>query len=296
MRGRIPISPSTRPFAVLGHPVSHSLSPLMHNANFNALGMDAVYLAFDVQPRHLLETLRAMWRMGFGGVNITVPLKQTAYAGIRHLDVSARRMGAVNTVAFAAGGMTGYNTDGDGFLMALREEFGTGIAGLSVFILGAGGAGRAVAIAAASEKAARIVLSDVDRPKAERLGRELERMFRNCRVTVEPPAEGAWRRASLEADIVVQATPVGMKPGEKSLLPPDSFRSGQMVFDLIYMYPKTPFLKAAARAGARTANGLGMLLHQGAKAFTIWTGKNAALNVMRRTLETAVYGRGGQAR
>ncbi len=296
MRLHHAISPKTRPFAVLGHPISHSLSPLMHNANFRALCMDAVYLAFDVEPKHLIATLQTMWRLGFGGVNITVPLKETAFAGIKRLDISARRMGAVNTVSFDSRGMIGYNTDGDGFVLALHEEFGIHLSGRSLFILGSGGAGRAVAIAAASQKATRIVLSDIDPKRSERLARELCCMFRRCSVATAPPEENAWRRASLAADITVQATPVGMKPGDKSLLPSDAFRPGQIAFDLVYMYPKTAFLNAASHAGARTANGLGMLLHQGAKAFEIWTGRSAAVNVMRRSLEKAVYGGGKKAR
>ena len=251
---------------MFGHPIGHTLSPVMHNANFRSLGMDAIYLAFDVEPARLMEVLPAMAHMGFRGVNLTVPLKEVAFRGLRRLDKSARRLGAVNTVEFSPAGLKGHNTDGKGFLLAIDEAFGRSVSGLSVFVLGSGGAGRAVA-------------------------REIRRLSTRTAIDAVPADIAAWTEASLRADLVVQATPVGMKKGERSLLPPAAFRKRQMVFDLIYMYPKTPFMKAAARAGAKTANGLGMLLHQGAWAFTIWTGKKADVDVMRKELEQAVYPR-----
>jgi len=284
-----PIGGHTRPYAVLGHPIGHTLSPAMHNANFRALGMDALYLAFDVEPARLLDVLPAMADMGFRGVNLTVPLKETAFRGLRRLDESARRLGAVNTVEFTPTGLKGHNTDGKGFLLAVREAFGRGVSGLSVFVLGSGGAGRAVALACAAAGARRVAVSDVDIRRARRLVRELRRRTPRASVESISPIPEAWTAACRQADLVVQATPIGMKKGDRSLLPPSAFRKGQMAFDLIYMYPETPFMKAAARGGARTANGLGMLLHQGAWAFTIWTGRKAAVATMRKALENAVY-------
>ena len=285
------LSGHTQPFAVFGHPIGHTLSPVMHNANFRSLGMDAIYLAFDVEPARLMEVLPAMAHMGFRGVNLTVPLKEVAFRGLRRLDKSARRLGAVNTVEFSPAGLKGHNTDGKGFLLAIDEAFGRSVSGLSVFVLGSGGAGRAVAITCAAAGARRVAVTDVDFSRARRVAREIRRLSTRTAIDAVPADIAAWTEASLRADLVVQATPVGMKKGERSLLPPAAFRKRQMVFDLIYMYPKTPFMKAAARAGAKTANGLGMLLHQGAWAFTIWTGKKADVDVMRKELEKAVYGR-----
>lgn len=285
------ISGHTQPFAVLGHPIGHTLSPVMHNANFRALGMDALYMAFDVDPARLMDVLPVMAHLGFRGVNLTVPLKEVAFRGLRHLDVSARRLGAVNTVEFTPAGLKGHNTDGKGFLLAIREAFGKSIAGLSVFVLGSGGAGRAIAITCATAGARRVAVTDVDFSRARRVAREIRRRAPRTPIDTVPANANAWTEASRTADLVVQATPIGMKKGERSLLPPQAFRKGQMAFDLIYMYPETPFMKAAARGKARTANGLGMLLHQGAWAFTIWTGQKAAVNVMRKALEKAVYRR-----
>jgi len=285
------ISGHTKAFAVLGHPIGHSLSPVMHNAAFQARAMDAVYFAFDVDPSRLLSVLPAMADMGFGGVNLTVPLKEVAFRGLQTLDESARMLGAVNTVEFLGDGMKGHNTDGKGFLLAIGEAFDATVAGLSVLILGSGGAGRAVAITCAAERAARITVTDLDRTRADRVKREIAELVPSAAVESIPADKEQWAASCRECDLVVQATPVGMKEDDESLLGPRAFRPGQMVFDLVYMYPETAFMKSAATGGALAANGLGMLLHQGAWAFTIWTGKEAATEAMRKALEKEVYGR-----
>lgn len=282
----------TKPFAVLGHPIGHSLSPVMHNAAFEALGMDAIYLAFDVHPDRLMAVLPVMADMGFGGVNLTVPLKETAFRGLRERDESVRRLGAVNTVEFLSGRLKGHNTDGRGFLAAVGEAFGQSVAGKRVFVLGSGGGGRAVAVTCAVEGAALIVLADLDEQRPIRVAGEIAGFARETRVEALPARPEAWMRAARNADLVVQATPSGMKRDDPALLGPAAFRPGQMVLDLVYMYPETAFMKAAQQADAQAANGLGMLLHQGALAFEIWTRTKPPLDVMRKALETAVYGEG----
>ncbi|MCS6770570.1 MAG: shikimate dehydrogenase [Kiritimatiellae bacterium] len=284
------ITGSTRPFAVLGHPIRHTLSPAMHNAAFEALGWDAIYLAFDVKPDRLATVLPAMRSMGFGGVNLTIPHKEIAFRLLEHLDDSARLLGAVNTVQFAEDGrLVGHNTDGYGFLRALEEAFGRTVEGDVVFILGAGGAGRACALTAARHGARAVTLSDLDLERCRRVAEEIRSLFPAVEVHVAAGESEQTARAR-EADLVVQATPVGMKDGDESLLKPDAFRPGQRAFDLIYHLPRTVFMKAAAAGGAQTANGLGMLLHQGARAFTIWTGVEPPIEAMRSALRKAVYG------
>ncbi|MBN1655933.1 MAG: shikimate dehydrogenase [Deltaproteobacteria bacterium] len=280
----------TRCYAVLGHPIGHSLSPVMHNASFQSLGLDAVYLAFDVEPSRLIEVLRAVQDMGFGGVNLTVPLKQVAFEGLERLDQSARALGAVNTVRFLPNReLEGYNTDGDGFIRAIEEAFGRSVAGLSVFVLGCGGAGRAVAITCAVQGARRLALSDIEPGRASRVAGDITQISREIEILVVPAESDSWKAASVAAELMVQATPLGMKTDDPVLLGADAFCRGQMVYDLIYMYPETALLKAARQSGARTANGLGMLLHQGAKAFTIWTGRQPDVEAMRKALEIEVY-------
>ncbi len=283
------ISGHTRPFAVLGHPIGHTLSPAMHNAAIEALGWDAIYLAFDVKPERLMTVLPAMRSMRFGGVNLTIPHKEVAFRGLEKLDDSAKLLGAVNTVEFSDAGMIGHNTDGFGFLRALEEAFTKATEGDSVFVLGSGGAGRAVALTAAQAGARAVTLSDVDVERCQRVAAELREHFPNveARVAAGAAEQVAYAR---EADLVVQATPVGMKDGDESILKPESFRQGQRAFDLIYHLPKTVFMKAAEAGGAKAVNGLGMLLHQGARAFHIWTGVTPPIPEMRRALEQAVYG------
>lgn len=283
------LSGHTQPFAVLGHPIGHTLSPVMHNAAMRALDMDAVYLAFDVAPDRLLEVLPAMAAMGFRGVNLTVPLKEVAFRGLPDLAASARLVGAVNTVEFTPQGLRGHNTDGDGFLLAIQESFETGVEGKSVFVLGCGGAGRALALVCATHGAQRITLADTDTVRPAQVAREIESLALPTAVETVAPETQAWEAACRKADMVIHATPVGMKAGEPSLLPPRAFRAGQLAFDLIYMYPETPFMAAAREGGARTANGLGMLLHQGAKAFSIWTNRQPPVDVMRQALQAEVY-------
>ena len=283
------ISGHTQLYAVLGHPVSHTLSPAMHNAAFAALGLDAVYVALDVTPERLPSALAVLTDLGFGGLNITVPLKEVACRALPRLDESARLMGAVNTVQFAPEGATGHNTDGAGFLRAIEEAFGAPVAGLSLFILGCGGAGRAVALASAGAGVTKFALADLDGARVRKLAMELETQFLVSEaLVVETPAEVI--EAARAADLVVQATPAGLKPGDGSPLGAASFRAGQWAFDLVYGSPETSFLRAARLGGARAANGLGMLLHQGAKAFEIWTGRAAPVDVMRRALEQKVFG------
>jgi shikimate dehydrogenase len=284
------ISGHTRPYAVLGHPVGHTLSPAMHNAAFAALGLDAVYLALDVRPERLLDTLPVLRDAGFGGLNLTIPLKEIAFRGLNALDETAQLMGAVNTVRFAPEGMIGHNTDGAGFLKAVEEVFETAVAGKSVFVLGAGGAGRAVALACAGAGIRSLVLADVDAARAAKVASEVETQFFVQEVKAVVSAEDV-RVSARAADLVVQATPVGMKPDDGSPLGPEAFREGQLAFDLVYQYPETPFMRAAAAGRALVANGLGMLLHQGARAFEIWTGRQPSASAMRRALEAEVYGR-----
>ncbi|NQT93106.1 MAG: shikimate dehydrogenase [Lentisphaerae bacterium] len=285
------ISGHTTPYAVLGHPIGHTLSPVMHNAAFHALDRDAVYLAFDVAPEKLPEVLPSMRDMGFGGVNLTVPLKEVAFAALEDLDDSARLAGAVNTVQFLPdGSLRGHSTDGAGFVLAMAEAFDTDLAGKRVLVVGAGGAGRTVAITCAKEKASAVLLGDIDRERAVRVAEEIRELAPATETRVVSADEEGLADAAKETDVIVQATPVGMKQDDPSPIAAKAFRAGQLAFDLVYMYPETSFVKAAREGGARASNGLGMLLHQGARAFTIWTGEGAAVAAMRTALEEAVYG------
>ncbi|MEE9368369.1 MAG: shikimate dehydrogenase [Pontiella sp.] len=284
------LSGHTKPFAVLGHPIGHTLSPVMHNASMQQLGFDGIYLALDVHPDRLMEVLPSMALMGFAGVNLTVPHKEVAFRGLENLDASAKLFGAANTIEFTEEGMVGHNTDGYGFLKALEEAFGKTVKGDSIFVLGCGGAGRAAALQAATEGAKSLVLADIDAERVQRLEDEVKALVPGIEIS-QALDKAKQIELCRECDLVVQASPVGMKKDDPSLLPPEAFREGQRAFDLIYMYPETAFLTTAREAGADIANGLGMLLHQGARAFEIWTGTEPSVPAMRKALEDAVYGK-----
>lgn len=277
--------------AVLGHPIGHTLSPAMHNASIEALGLadEYEYGKLDVAPEQLMERLSQFPDEGYAGVNLTIPLKEVAFRGLDRLDESAKVLGAVNTVEFAEEGPVGHNTDGFGFLTALEEAFGKTVEGDAVFILGCGGAGRAAALMAALNGAGAITLADLDAERVQNLSVEIGQLASEVGIfqCLEKETQVQSCRG---ADLVIQASPVGMKKDDPSLLSSEAFREGQRVFDLIYMYPETAFLSTARSAGAQIANGLGMLLHQGARAFEIWTGIQPDTDAMRRTLEKAVYG------
>ncbi len=284
------ISGHTTPFAVLGHPIGHTLSPIMHNSSIEALEMDAIYLAFDAPPAKLMDILISMRDMKFGGVNLTVPLKEVAFRGVDQLDSSAEISGSVNTIEFLKDGtLRGHSTDGYGFVTALNESFDLSLEGQSVFVLGCGGAGRAVAITCATEGISSITVSDIDEERAMKVVEEIKAIAPKVEVSSAGTDKANWAKAAGEADLIIQATPVGMKPEDRPLLTRDAFHKGQMLFDLIYMYPETGIMSEAIASGAKAANGLGMLLHQGARSFEIWTGKSPNITAMRNALEQAVY-------
>ncbi len=281
------------PFALLGHPVGHSLSPAMHNAAFQKLGINARYSLIDVPPGDIPRTLEELRATGYGGVNVTIPHKEAAFrylAAKYALSDSAQVLRSVNTVVFRPDGtLLGDNTDAPGFLDALKESFHTTPRGKRILLLGCGGAGRAVALTCAMQGADAILVADVNLASRRRLLLALRHAAPGLPVAgVSLPRAPA---AARDSDLIIQATPIGMKPGDPSLLPSDAFHTGQVVFDLIYNPAETPLLATAKAAGARTANGLGMLLHQGARAFRCWTGRKPPVDVMRSALENALNAR-----
>lgn len=283
------ISGHTKIYAVLGHPIGHTLSPVMHNRAMKALQMDAVYLALDVPPDEVRTCLDAMRIMSFGGLNVTIPLKEKVIEVMDELAPSATLLGAVNTIEFRDGKLIGHNTDGVGFLKASQSAFGESIDGKTVFVLGAGGAGRAVALTAASAGASAVTVADIDEARASKTVEEIKSAAPTCNTSFVKAGSDEAKQACLASDWVVQASPLGMKPDDPAPMEAGWFRDGQCLFDLIYMYPETVTMKEAASAGARCSNGLGMLMEQGAEAFEVWTGRTAARHEMMCALQEAVY-------
>ncbi len=269
--------------AVFGDPVAHSASPQMHNAALEALGIDARYTRVHVRPEELAEALRLVAAAGFIGVNLTIPHKAAAVPLLDGVDDHAAMLGVVNTVRVAAdGALHGSNTDGPGFVRAVRAEFGVELAGASVMILGAGGgAGRALAMQCAMEGCARLFLVNRTVEKAHALADVLRARFpgTHCAVADAPGTLDGM-------DLVVNASSVGLQAGDVSPIPAEAMPSRLRVFDTVYRRDgeSTPLLAAAQAAGARTAGGLSLLLHQGALSFERWFDRPAPLEVMRGAL------------
>jgi shikimate dehydrogenase len=282
------INAATRLCAVFGSPIAHSASPAMHNAAFKALGLNWRYVAFEVDPKNLRAAIEGARMMHFAGVNLTVPHKLLAVEMVDELDASAKMFGAVNTIRFESTNgkvrTVGFNTDADAIGISLREDLKLKLRGARVLLLGAGGAGRTAALKLAAENVAELFLINRTRSRAEKIAREIKKRFPTVNVSTGYP-KGA-------IDLVLNATSLGLKPGDASPLDEKRFslRQACAVYDMIYRPAETRLLVAARKVGCKTANGLGMLLHQGAKAFKIWTGKPAPLDVMRRALEKNVYG------
>lgn len=263
------LSGSTRVAAVIGHPVAHSLSPVIHNAAFAALGLDWAFVAFDVAPGEGEAAVAAARTLGLGGLSVTMPHKDAAARAVDRCAPDAAALGAVNCVVPRPDGtLTGENTDGPGFLDALAADLGVSADGRRCVVLGAGGAARAVVLALAGAGATEVVVVNRSTDRA---------------VAAASLAPGVARVGMVEeaggAELVVNATSVGMD-GETSPLPAGTIGSGQIVVDLVYHPAETPLLAEAAAAGAAVANGLGMLVHQAGHAFRHWTGEAAPVAVM----------------
>ena len=273
--------------AVFGDPIAHSKSPQMHNFALEKCGIPARYARFQIKPDELSEALRLLPGNGFIGVNLTIPHKQAALSLLDQIDPNALKIGAVNTVSIEDGKLVGYNTDGPGLVRAVRLEFGVDIRDLRVMVLGAGGgAGRAIAVQCALEGCERLVLVNRTLEKAEALARELQPYFGEPGARLEALAmdDSRLKFQLQNTDLVINATSVGMKPGDPSPLPSSILLPHLRVFDTIYTEDRTPLLRAADEVGARGVNGFSMLLYQGALAFEIWFHREAPLEGMRTAL------------
>lgn len=282
----IQVKASTGLVALIGCPVEHSLSPLMQNAAFAAAGLDLVYLAFTVTPSGLPAALAGLKALGFRGANVTVPHKEAVIKYLDAIDPGAARIGAINTIVVDNGRLTGYNTDASGFLLSLQDA-GFDPVGKKAVILGAGGAARAVAFALAGAGCTGLTIANRTLERAGHLGAALAGLS----VPVKACAleEKELRPRVEEADLVVNATSAGMAPKEEVVpLPSTWLHAGQWVYDLVYNPLETKFLQDARQRGCRVISGLGMLLYQGAAAFTLWTGKPAPVEVMDEALRKAI--------
>ncbi|MGC9318129.1 MAG: shikimate dehydrogenase [Armatimonadota bacterium] len=275
----------TRLVGVIGWPVEHSLSPAMHNAALEEMGLNWVYLAFAVRPEHVGQAVRGVRGLGLVGLNVTIPHKAAVIEHLDEIDETASALGAVNTIVRSEDGrLVGHNTDGPGFVRSLRER-GHELQGAAVTIIGAGGSARSVAHACAREGACGLTIINRTPQRAEQLA-QLVRETTGLSEVASCPLDRSARPAVESAEVVVDCTSVGMYPNAdvEPVVPGGWLHPGQVVVDLTYNPIDTVMLQAARAAGAAAVDGAGMLVHQGAISLQHWSGREPPVETMRRAL------------
>jgi shikimate dehydrogenase len=284
------ISGTTKVCAIIGDPVDHSLSPVMHNAAFNELGLNLVYVAFNVTANELQEAMLGAKSLGLRGLNVTMPHKHAVMDYLDFVDSTAEKISAVNTILNNRGKLTGYNTDGSGAMIALQEN-GVDIEEKKMVLLGAGGAAKAIAYKAAQDVDELVILNRTE-DKAKELTNMLSSTF-DAKITSGTLSSSVLKTELENADILINATSVGMHPDvESSPVPCDLLHSKLCVMDIIYNPLTTKLLNDAKSVGATAVSGLEMLIYQGAVAFEIWTNCPAPVEVMRDAALNALEKRG----
>jgi len=277
---------------IIGYPVSHSLSPLMHNTAIKSLGLNYSYHAFEVKPGDIPDAVRGIRAMGIKGINVTIPHKEAVIPLLDEISSDARLMGAVNTISLQGERLVGHNTDGRGFVQSLKSEAGVHPRKKNILLLGAGGAARGLAIQLASEGASRIVIANRTYQRAERLSNDLLQKTGYAASTPLPLENSVIRDCMDDMDIIINTTSLGMKKKDPALFSYNLLSKRHLVCDIVYHPLETPLLREAKKRGARVLNGLGMLIHQGSLSFRIWTGRKFPIDLIRKKLVRELAGRG----
>ena len=267
------ITGKTKVVGLMGYPLSHTISPAIHNSAFSALGLDWVYLPFEVQPEYLKEAIFGLKPLGIAGVNITIPHKVQALAYMDGLSPEAELIGAINTIVVKEDRLFGDNTDGKGFIRSLKET-GFSLKGKRVALIGAGGAGRAVSISLAREGVDTLYIFDANKERGESLISYIKDRFDTLVLEMKDPS------VAMDIDLLVNATPCGMKENDPLPIDTGFISADLLVYDLIYNPQKTRFLEEAERKGAKILSGLAMLVYQAALSFSAWTGIMPPVDVM----------------
>jgi len=280
------ISSTTRTYAIFGHPVEHSLSPVMHNAAFRKLNIDGVYVAFDVAPENIGMAINGIRSLGISGVNVTITHKESVMNYLDEISDDARLVGAVNTISNERGKLIGYNTDVNGLLRAIKDVLNFTPDGKKIFLIGAGGAARAVIAGLGRSGASEIVIVNRTLLKAEHLANEFSSHFSKVNIkAVMLEDEKEVKRHIQECDILINASSTGMKEKNLLNLPLYLLCRDAVVYDLVYDPKDTQLVKDARDIGIPASSGLSMLLFQGAEAFEIWNRVSAPLKTMKKILD-----------
>jgi len=276
------ITSKTKALGIFGHPISHTLSPVMHNAVIKALGLDMAYLPFEVKPPNLKEAINGIKSLGIIGVNITIPHKESVIRFLDDISEEARLVGAVNTIVNKDRKLVGYNTDGSGYMASLKEELGFNPKSKRIIIIGAGGAARGILAALATQKPKSITVANRTLSRAVSLIKAFKGKFRDTRFEAINLDDNMLKMSFNSVDLLINTTSVGMKQGKTLKIPLETLPKIAIVSDIIYNPLETLLLKKAKKFGLTTHGGLGMLVHQGARSFKLWTGMDAPMNVMRK--------------
>lgn len=269
-------------FGLVGNPIKHSLSPLMHNAAFAHLKINAEYKLFEIKPEELSNFFLNIEKENISGLNVTIPYKEKVIPFLSLVSDEARLIGAVNTVRVSKGKLEGFNTDGEGFLRHLKEDLSYEPKGKTISLIGAGGAARAVSVFLSRSGPKKLSIYDLDRPKAEALINNLSNNFSDIEFVLAGSISGLNIQ---DSSLLINATSIGLKDTDPCLVNEGSLHKDLLVYDLIYNPKETKLLKMAKAKGAVVSNGLGMLLYQGIIAFEIWTNRKAPKDIMNEALK-----------
>lgn len=279
------LTTKTKLYVLLGNPLGHTVSPHMHNLAFEKLSMDSCYFPVEVSTEDLGTVFKGLSKMNVGGLNVTIPHKIDIMEFLDELDPVAASIGAVNTIRIEKGKSIGFNTDGEGFIQSLEEESGTSVNGKRFFIIGCGGAARAISMTLAFRGAKKIYICNRTTKKAEQLATEINNKINPCTEAVL--SEQADQKKALDqCDVLINSTSIGMHP-DVNIMPIDEslLRKELIVADIVYNPRETKLLQRAKAKGCLTVPGIGMLIYQGVEAFKLWTNVQPPVEEMRKKVE-----------
>ncbi|ADL08214.1 shikimate dehydrogenase [Thermosediminibacter oceani] len=286
------IKGDTKVLGIIGYPVDHSLSPVIHNAAFEELKLSCVYVPFPVKPENLKEAIEGIRALNVGGVNVTIPHKVKVMNYLDEISKEAAVIGAVNTIVNKGGRLVGFNTDASGFKDALYRIAGVDLTGKRVLVLGAGGAARAVVGQCLLSGASSIIVSNRTKTRAKELEFHFKKAGMGSKISIIEWGKQPWRRVASRVDIIANTAGAGQKDdlGLELEIPWDDLDKNTVFFDAVYGSGSTRLLKEAQSRGHLTVPGKYMLLYQGVEAFKLWTGLDAPLEVMEAALDRFLKG------
>lgn len=266
------INGKTKLAGIIGYPLTYTLSPKIQNIAFSNTGLNWCYVPLRVENKNLFNAMKGLKALGFKGVNVTMPYKESILEYIDELDPSAKIVEAVNTISIIEEKLIGYNTDGTGFLKSIQEDANFDLKDKKALITGAGGAAKSIAVSLASAEVTKIIILNRTLEKAQIIEKLLKKFFQNIEIS-SFDFNADLKKAFSEVDVIINTTPIGMDAAiNQTPAPVEYILDKHFVYDLIYQPKETLFLNQAKKRGAKTLNGIGMLVYQGAASFEIWTG------------------------